>query len=119
MTVKDRATLPTETPIPLSGAGLLAPAEGAAPLPPECLKAQETSALVAVAQPIVGPMRGKSPLEILDHVASLLPAIQIPKETLEIAEEIVSGADAPGIENESLLLMLRVAIFLDRQHRVD
>ena len=46
-----------------------------------------------------------------------LAAIQVPKETLEVAEEIVASADGPGIERSSVLLMRRVALFLDRRGR--
>jgi hypothetical protein len=46
-----------------------------------------------------------------------LHAIQIPKGILELAEEIVSHADSPGIERDSLLFLLRAVLFLDRQNR--
>ena len=69
-----------------------------------------------------GPaISGRSPVALLSELAgtdSRIEAIQVPQEILELAEEIVSRAEAPGIEHESLLLMLRAVIFLDRQARV-
>ena len=117
-TALDRAALQNETTFSSSDSKPHGLAETACLAVLDCCEAPTTSVLGVEARPIAVPMRGKSLQEILDHVKSLRPAIQIPKETLEMAEEIVSGADAPGIETSSLLQILRVAIFLDRQTRI-
>src|SRR5436309_3483642 len=42
-------------------------------------------------------------------------SMPIPEEILEVAEEIVSSCDSPGIEPSTLVLLLQVALYLDRQ----
>ena len=46
-----------------------------------------------------------------------LLSIQIPKEILGAAEEIVSGIEGPGIEPSMLIYLLQVVLYLDRQKR--
>jgi hypothetical protein len=63
---------------------------------------------------------GKSPLSLLCELAALkgpLLAIQIPKEIQEVAEELASRCDSFEIENDRPLVLLQVALYLDRHHR--
>jgi hypothetical protein len=60
------------------------------------------------------PSRRLSELVLLE---SPLHAIQIPKEILEVAEELVSRTDTDGIEPDDLRLLIRMVLFLDRQQR--
>jgi hypothetical protein len=66
------------------------------------------------------PMADNSSSMSLSELAaqeSPLHAIQIPSEIWELAEAIVSRADSPGIENDSLKFLLRAVLYLDRQRR--
>src|SRR5262249_6905464 len=57
-------------------------------------------------------------LAALCSIRPQLAAIPLRKEILEVAEEIVSLSDGPGIEPTSLLFLVRSLIYLDRQERV-
>jgi hypothetical protein len=66
------------------------------------------------------PMADNSSSMSLSELAALespLHAIQIPSEIWELAEAIVSRADSPGIENDSLKFLLRAVLYFDRQRR--
>ena len=61
-----------------------------------------------------------SPSALLDALETISPplhALQIPKEILEVTEEIASRHDGCGMELSSLLYLLRVVLYLDRQQR--
>ena len=79
------------------------------------LLANGTSVENAGEYPIVDEPLGKSTIEILDHVLSLRPAIQIPKEIWEVSEELVSRCENLGMTDDRLSLLLRAVLFLDRR----
>ena len=111
----DRATLPVETISSFVFPALLPTTGEAAIDRASRSNAPEIFPSVAEEQPIVDSMRGKSSIEILDHVLSLRPAIQIPKEIWEVSEELVSRCENPGMTDDRLALLLRAVLFLDRR----
>jgi hypothetical protein len=60
--------------------------------------------------------------ELLSELLSLgrrLDEVEIPKEILAVAEELVSWSDVEGLEHDSLLFLLRSVLFLDRRWRMN
>lgn len=95
------------------------------------LPSEEEGALACLMQParlvyetsgadVGAPTAAKRPLGLLRDLCcaeSPLHSILIPKEILEVAEEIVDASDVRGLEHASLELLVRTVMYLDRRGR--
>lgn len=61
--------------------------------------------------------QGSPPRQLAALIAADSPvhSIEIPKDIQELAEEIVCSVEEPGLEPSTLVLLLQVTLFLERQ----